>query len=166
MARNLPPNPLMAHQYYYQYAQLPLYQWRTYDRATLQYSPHSIIPPAAYYPIYPYADDPYQPIHPQYHIHNDRPNTGYGIYRGMEGTDQAHNLSSWPSIDYSSNKAVADGKPVETVETPPPKDDLPEKTSASTEATEASESKGMDCFYLLKLNHSNFRQNQHQLTRL
>ncbi|KIV96712.1 hypothetical protein PV10_00539 [Exophiala mesophila] len=136
MARNLPPNPLMAHQYFYQYAQLPVYQWRTYDRATLQYFPHSITPPTTYYPIYPYADNPYKPVPQQYFIHNDRPHTGHGIYR---------------------DAATLDGKPAEIVEGPTPKDDAPQEASSSTEATETSETTGLDSVRFLNLKYSNYQ---------
>jgi len=48
----------------YQYAQLPVFQWRTYDLTTLTFSPHPIIPLERHYSNNPFADD---------HLKNDAP---------------------------------------------------------------------------------------------
>lgn len=81
----------MAQQYYsYQYAQLPVFQWRTYDRNTLTFSAHPIIPPERLYPSYIYADDHYQSDHPPPPppVFDDRPAVPSAVdpfYDDMEG---------------------------------------------------------------------------------
>lgn len=43
-------------QYPFQYAQLPTYQWRTFDREAISFSFHPIIPPERMPPDNPFAD--------------------------------------------------------------------------------------------------------------
>ena len=50
----------MAHQPYhypFQYAQLPTYGYQTFDRNSVSFSFHPIIPPERLYPSNPFADD-------------------------------------------------------------------------------------------------------------
>ncbi len=54
----------MARPVHYQFAQLPVFQWRTYDRNTLTFSAHPIIPPERFYLGNPYADDYYKTDQP------------------------------------------------------------------------------------------------------
>jgi hypothetical protein len=82
------PRPLMAQQYYYQYAQLPVFQWRTYDRNTLTFSAHPIIPPERLYPSYLYADDRFKSNDLPPPIVDDRPTeppAGEPAFDDMEG---------------------------------------------------------------------------------
>jgi hypothetical protein len=46
--------------YPYQYAQLPSYQWQTYNPHNVTFSLHPIIPPRRFYTIDPFADERYK----------------------------------------------------------------------------------------------------------
>lgn len=97
----------MAQQYYsYQYAQLPVFQWRTFDRNTLTFSTHPIIPPERIYPSYLYADDRYQsndPPPPPPPVIDDRHITPPGedpFNDDMEGEITMPRLSLYLLTDY------------------------------------------------------------------
>lgn len=84
------PRPQMAQQYYYhhQYAQLPVFQWRTFDLNTLTFSTHPIIPPERLYPSYSYADDRFKSNDLPPPVIDDNPNeplAGEDIFDDMEG---------------------------------------------------------------------------------
>ncbi len=55
----------MARPNQYQYAQLPVFQWRTFDRDTLTFSSHPIIPSERIFADHPFADDPFKNVDPQ-----------------------------------------------------------------------------------------------------
>ena len=151
----------MAQPYYYQhqYAQLPVFQWRTYDLNTLTFSAHPIIPPERIYPSYSYADDRFKTNDLPPPIIDDQPHdppAGEPFPDDMEG-------KSLPIYYYTLTLTILieiillDDKHIDEEANVPPPEEKAGEDPPSPEATEASEDKGMCILQLCMLYKANMR---------